>query len=868
MRQKQVRLITYILLVIIMADVKILLVQDESIDALDIKQTLEYFGYKVPYIASSGEEGVEKALEIKPDLILMDIILNGDTNSIEAVSKIKDLDIPIIYLIAHSEESIIERAKLTEPYGYIIKPYDSTELKYAIELALYKNKMKKELRDTETKYRTLFNQAADGIFLIKGNEIIECNEMALEIYGTNREQLIGKTIYSKFSPELQPNGEISENKANEYIKKALDGHPQHFEWKHLKYNGTPFYAEISLNRLKIKDQYLLQAIVRDITDRKQTEESLKDIENEYHDLFNHLNSGVAVYEAINNGKDFIVKDLNTAAENIEHIKKEDVIGKKLTVAFPGVKNFGILEVFQRVWKTGKSEYFPENIYKDEKDPGSWRENWVYKLPNGKIVAISNDISERKKAEIKRIESEEFLENIVDNIPNMIFIKNADKLDFEMVNKAAEELMGHSREEFMGKTDYDFFSKDEADFFIQKDREVLQKKKLLDIPEETINTKKLGQRILHTKKIPLLNTEGEPQYLLGISEDITELKKAEKIINESEGLLRGLFDNMPNGMSVYQVKNDGSKGSDYIIKEFNQTSQKIEGMKREDVIGRSLKDIRPEIDEYGLIPIFKKVWETGNPIHFPAKIYIDEKYANWYENYVFKAPTGEVVAIYVDVTEQEKAKEKIQNSLQEKEILLQEVHHRVKNNLQIIASLLHLQERNENDKETIDLLKETEGRVKSMAAIHEKLYESPAFNKINFKQYVEKLVYDILYSYGIKTGTIKTKLDIEDININIETAVPLGLIVNELLTNSVKYAFPQSEGTINITLHSIKEKIILIISDDGIGLPKNINIKNSETLGLQLVNNLVEQIDGIIKIYRNNGTKYKISFKELKYKERI
>ena len=121
----------------------------------------------------------------------------------------------------------------------------------------------------------------------------------------------------------------------------------------------------------------------------------------------------------------------------------------------------------------------------------------------------------KKTENEHIENEEFLENIVENIPNMIFIKSADKLNFEMVNKAVEDLLGYSREELIGKTDYDFFTKDEADFFTQKDRKVLRNKKLLDIPEETIETKNFGQRILHTKKIPIFNKEGNPEYLLGI-----------------------------------------------------------------------------------------------------------------------------------------------------------------------------------------------------------------------------------------------------------------------------------------------------------------------------------------------------------------
>ena len=147
-----------------MADVKILLVEDENIEAMDIKRTLESFGYEVPYVASSGEEAVEKALEIMPDLILMDIVLKGDNDGIEVASKIKNLNIPVIYLTAHSEESKIERAKLTEPYGYIIKPYDRNELKYAIELAIYKNQMEKALKESEKRYSITLDAVNDGLW--------------------------------------------------------------------------------------------------------------------------------------------------------------------------------------------------------------------------------------------------------------------------------------------------------------------------------------------------------------------------------------------------------------------------------------------------------------------------------------------------------------------------------------------------------------------------------------------------------------------------------------------------------------------------------------------------------------------------------
>ncbi|WP_321421628.1 response regulator [uncultured Methanobacterium sp.] len=146
-----------------MTTTKIIVVEDESIEALDIKNTLESFGYQVPYIASRGDEAVVKAQEIKPDLVLMDIILKGEITGIEAASEIKKLDIPFIYLTAHSNEKTVEKAKLTEPYGYLLKPFNANDLKHTIELALHKHMMENKLKESENRYRLLVESQKDFI---------------------------------------------------------------------------------------------------------------------------------------------------------------------------------------------------------------------------------------------------------------------------------------------------------------------------------------------------------------------------------------------------------------------------------------------------------------------------------------------------------------------------------------------------------------------------------------------------------------------------------------------------------------------------------------------------------------------------------
>ena len=216
-----------------------------------------------------------------------------------------------------------------------------------------------------------------------------------------------------------------------------------------------------------------------------------------------------------------------------------------------------------------------------------------------------------------------------------------------------------------------------------------------------------------------------------------------------------------------------------------------------------------------------------------------------------------------------AEEKLKSSLVEKDVLLREVHHRVKNNMQIVSSLLNLQTHYVEREETVNVLKESQGRVKTMAMIHEKLYQSQNLSHINIKSYIENLVTDIFYSYGVKKGTIKPIVNIEDVEMSLETAIPCGLIINELVTNSIKYAFPNHrEGVVKVTMTNNGSKYFLTVVDDGIGLPYNIGISNKDTLGLQLVNSLRNQLEGELDVYTDHGTAFNISFDDVEYKERV
>lgn len=224
----------------------------------------------------------------------------------------------------------------------------------------------------------------------------------------------------------------------------------------------------------------------------------------------------------------------------------------------------------------------------------------------------------------------------------------------------------------------------------------------------------------------------------------------------------------------------------------------------------------------------------------------------------------------EVEVRKKAEKIAQDSLKEKDMLLKEIHHRVKNNLQIISSILNLQSDGITDKDAINLFSDSQDRINSMALIHERLYRSSEFEYVDFSTYLTDLINYLISSHHAESSKIEVKTDIEKVNLNIETAVPCGLIINELILNSIKHAFPNNNsGYIKIELKKIsgENKYKLSISDNGIGINNEMDIANSSTLGLQLVYNLVQQLDGKIDVNNTNGTRFDIYFNELIYKKR-
>ena len=338
-------------------------------------------------------------------------------------------------------------------------------------------------------------------------------------------------------------------------------------------------------------------------------------------------------------------------------------------------------------------------------------------------------------------------------------------------------------------------------------------------------------------------------------DISAKKTAEYLVKKSEKEYRDLVDNALVG--IYKTDMDGNIlfTNDYMLKMLGYDI-------KEDFKSFSSSDIYKNPDDRSLI--LKKLKKNG----ILERCEVDLKKRNGDKITILlnsKLEGNIISGMIMDITKKKIVDEQIKKSLEEKEMLLKEIHHRVKNNLMVISSLLSLQSRYIKDETYKNIFKESQNRARSMALIHELLYQSNDLKRINFGKFINTLTGELYRMYIANQNLIKLNVDVKEVMVDINTAIPLGLIVNELVSNSMKHAFPDGRtGQININFKEADNEYVLTVEDDGIGFSENIDFKKTDSLGLRIVNSLTEQIDGEITLNKSKGSKFIIKFKEESY----
>lgn len=474
--------------------------------------------------------------------------------------------------------------------------------------------------------------------------------------------------------------------------------------------------------------------------------------------------------------------------------------------------------------------------------------------------LEQEIQEHKQTQKKLHDSQKFARNIIDSSLDMIIATDQEGR-ITVFNEAAENEFGYTREEVL--------EQQSSILFAERDEQVRILRAIEEeggFTGEIKNLDRNGREFLtYLSAAKIKDHRGEEIGSMGISRDITEIKEAEEELRRSEEKYRAIYDQAYIGIA--QVDLDG-----YFLN-VNQQWCEISGYSDEELKGAHFNSLTaPEYREMG--ETFREElkakrkdrvsFEKQNIHKDGSRIDLNVTVAT------VKDREGEpdyFVSVFEDITERKRNEQELVRSLREKEVLLREVHHRVKNNLQVISSILNLQTNFVDDENTLQILRESQNRIGSMSFIHESLYRTDEFASIDLAQYVKELSTNLHRSYYKNGDDIQLEHELENVDLDLDQAIPCGLIINELLSNALKYAFPEGqEGKVHIGVHEEEKEdgnmeVKIRIADNGVGLPEGYEIGESDSLGLQLVSSLLEQIGGEIRLKRDNGTDHLITFEK-------
>ena len=610
-------------------------------------------------------------------------------------------------------------------------------------------KTSQALKQSEEKYRLIFEESNDAILLLDDDKIIDANRKTLQLFGFPYSDLLHKSLY-----------DLSANKSNttkieydSHKRKLINARSAKFNWLFTG-NSRIIEAEVALIEILFGNKLYYQCVIHDNTKQNKNLRAIKKNQKNLENILENTPEGI-----------LIVRDKDILYQNPEI---ENLIGS----------NFDFSSLF---------------ITADQK-----RFDLVYK--------------------------EHLSEKSIHNLQLVLFNKQEEELliDVTIVSTVYEE--------------------QEASLIIMKDVSVqhtLDKEKLrAELAEET--NKKLAKEIM-------------------------DRIKAEKLLQDQFLRTKAILDSSSNTFLITlsldaEITSYNSQSITYFSTIF---LKKLESGIH---FNEYFKDVISKV-RLRLFNIHFSDVKKGKSKQFEVmmKTKGQEYWLEIYMNPIFdvEGVISEISLVAHDISEKKKTSIKIEESLKEKKVLLKEIHHRVKNNLQVISSILNLQSSFVKDEKTLGILQESRNRIRSMAIIHENLYRTEDFSSINFSSYLDNLTSNLVSSYRINEEVI-LDTNFEEVDLVLDQAIPCGLLVNELVTNALKYAWKKGEaGTITMALEEKEGVIHLEIADDGIGLPVKFEEMKSDTLGLQLVVTLVEQLDGEINVDIQNGTKYLIKFDNTK-----
>lgn len=729
------------------------------------------------------------------------------------------------------------------------------------------------LKESEERFKLLSGAALEGITISEEGRIIDANDQFARMHGyVDSKDVIGKNIEDFIVPEY----------VDLTYRNIEMGYHRPFTLKSRKKNGNEITVEARGENMPYYGRTVRIIAMSDITERINYENQLKESHERYKNHIESLPDGVLILE--NNKIVFAnpsaLKILGTSTVQIKKAALENYLLSEykgefadllksirkgetsrfaeLKITRPNDKKIADIEASGRIVKFKGEESIQLVVHDISTRKQLAREQLRAQIAEETNIQLQREIVERKKAEGKLIKAQKYAKSIIESSLDMIVATDIDNRINEF-NIAAEKTFGFKRSEVLGKHIEMLFA----------DRE--EHKQVMDLLEkegtfagEIVNKRSDQSLFISYLSASVLKDEnGEIIGAMGVSRDITAIKKAEEELRLSEERHRAIYDQAYIGIARI-----GKVGRFLLV---NQRLCDMLGYTSDELYKKAFFELtHPEEVENSL-----KNWDallSGEIKNFTS----EQRYTHKNGTYVVANLTVSMVrdasgnpnyyvAVFEDITDRKEQELKLQRSLKEKEVLLKEVHHRVKNNMQVISSILNLQSSYIKDPEAIDMLRESQDRIKSMSFIHESLYQSKDLSHVNFTEYVRNLVNNLFRTYGVNIAGLKLTYDLDEVALNIDTAIPCGLVINELISNALKYAFKgRDKGELRVILKRLSDKKLkLVVADDGVGFPDDIDYRDTESLGLQLVVTLVGQIRGEVHLDNKKGTKFTIEFEESK-----
>ncbi len=613
-------------------------------------------------------------------------------------------------------------------------------------------------------------------------------------------------------------------------------------------------AAVAISLVYRRRQALLyRALYQSEQEHRQAQEELLKSEERYRNTLDDMMEGFQII-----GYDWRYLYVNKAVVRHAGRTRKQLLGKTMMECYPEIEKTEMFSVLQRSMKE-RTSHRMEDEFTFPDGSERWFKLSIQPVPEG-ILVLSEDITERKLSKEALQKSEEKYRILHEFAGEAIFTYSAD-LKIMEVNKTACEYIGESREEILGRDIFELgiLHPDDISLSVGNIQKILSREKALVVDKVRFKGKHGLYGTFQVTSTAVFR-DGEIVAITNVCRDVTLEEQLYSALEASEKRYKYLFNAGNDAVFVYGFEEKEKPGK---FVEVNDLACTLTGYSRNELFQLTSVDLtvpeeKEHVYEFNRIlsekkhQVFERTFLTKDKRRIPTEISSHSFLLN-------DEPT--VLSIVRDITERKKREESLRTALKEKESILQETHSRVKNNLQIMSSLLRLQACQISDKKAQMALTESQTRIHSMALIHEKLYQSEDFSSIDLADYIEKMVTYLFAVYEANARQIRFKMDMHPIEMEISRAIPCGLIINELVSNALNHAFPRSKKG-ELTVRIFKDrggKCHLIVKDTGCGIPEKIDIQTPQTLGLQIVTDLVKQLEGKLKLRRDGGTEFEITF---------